>query len=176
MSHIAHVCTYGTRFYNALSNIVNWQRRSTIRTTNSRYSYRCRKATTICDIDRLCEMYTCACDRLRCGHRTISHRWTYDRWFSIVTRSVSMMSIVFETTIIFSEVLLAPFIILNQFDRFDVNVKTSGSGGMIATPRAVRHAVSLCVAALVDKDQKDKLRLGTKLSIYCIWLVRSELY
>ncbi len=49
---------------------------------------------------------------------------------------------------------------LNQYGRFDVTVETKGYGGMIAIPRAVRHAVSLCVAALVDDDQKEKLRLG----------------
>jgi len=60
----------------------------------------------------------------------------------------------------FSEILLAPFVVLNQYGRFDVTVETKGYGGMIAIPRAVRHAVSLCVAALVDDDQKEKLRLG----------------
>uniref|UniRef100_A0A0N4ZVK8 28S ribosomal protein S9, mitochondrial n=1 Tax=Parastrongyloides trichosuri TaxID=131310 RepID=A0A0N4ZVK8_PARTI len=56
------------------------------------------------------------------------------------------------------ECLVAPLIVANVLGKVDIEVTTGGDGGLSAIPRAVRHSVSLCVAALYP-NERQKLKL-----------------
>ncbi|KHJ94179.1 hypothetical protein OESDEN_05891 [Oesophagostomum dentatum] len=57
------------------------------------------------------------------------------------------------------EILLAPMIVAGLLGRVDVKATSTGSGGITALPRAVRHGVALGIAALYPKTM-EPLRLG----------------
>lgn len=55
---------------------------------------------------------------------------------------------------------MAPFILANKLGQVDVEAHlVEGPGGTIATPRAIRHGISLGLAALYP-ESKLKLRFG----------------
>ncbi|PIO67538.1 hypothetical protein TELCIR_10704 [Teladorsagia circumcincta] len=56
------------------------------------------------------------------------------------------------------EILLAPMIVAGLLGRVDVKAKSSGSGGITALPRAVRHGTALGIAALYP-EKMEPLRL-----------------
>ncbi|CAJ0574406.1 unnamed protein product, partial [Mesorhabditis spiculigera] len=57
------------------------------------------------------------------------------------------------------EILLCPLIVTNLIGQVDVVATSEGSGGETAVPRAVRHGVSLGLAALFPANE-EKLRLA----------------
>jgi len=58
------------------------------------------------------------------------------------------------------EILLSPLIVTDLFGKVDIHVTVdNGPGGESVIPRASRHAVSLCLAALFP-DVSEKLRLA----------------
>ncbi|RCN48675.1 30S ribosomal protein S9 family protein [Ancylostoma caninum] len=59
----------------------------------------------------------------------------------------------------FREILLAPMIVAGLLGRVDVKATSTGSGGITALPRAVRHGTALGIAALYPKTM-EPLRLA----------------
>ncbi|EYC14361.1 hypothetical protein Y032_0041g491 [Ancylostoma ceylanicum] len=57
------------------------------------------------------------------------------------------------------EILLAPMIVAGLLGRVDVKATSTGSGGITALPRAVRHGTALGIAALYPKTM-EPLRLA----------------
>lgn len=57
------------------------------------------------------------------------------------------------------ETLLCPLIVTDLLGRLSITATTKGEGGESAVPRAVRHALSLCIAALYP-DKKEALTLS----------------
>uniref|UniRef100_A0AC35U1Q6 28S ribosomal protein S9, mitochondrial n=1 Tax=Rhabditophanes sp. KR3021 TaxID=114890 RepID=A0AC35U1Q6_9BILA len=57
------------------------------------------------------------------------------------------------------ETLIAPLIVADVLGKVDIEVTTSGDGGLSAVPRAVRHAVALGIAAIYPQ-QVERLRIS----------------
>ncbi|VDL73371.1 unnamed protein product [Nippostrongylus brasiliensis] len=62
------------------------------------------------------------------------------------------------------EILLAPMLVARLLGKVDVKATSSGSGGITALPRAVRHGTALGIAALYPKTM-EPLRLAGLLTL-----------